>query len=81
MIDCISTTPELTDLNLPLLNDENLYLNVLTPATPTSKAIESNLKAIDFDPFIDGEILLTAPATESQQEIWLGVQQIGRAHV
>jgi amino acid adenylation domain-containing protein len=73
MMDCISTS-ELTDLNLSLLNDEDLRLTVPTTKTLTNLAIESNLKAIDFDPFVDGEILLTAPATESQQEIWLGVQ-------
>jgi amino acid adenylation domain-containing protein len=45
---------------------------------PTTISIDSSqsstLLPIDFDPFIDGEILLTAPATESQQEIWVGVQ-------
>ena len=46
---------------------------------PTTKsALKSSprplLTAIDYDPFVDGEILLTAPATESQQEIWVGVQ-------
>jgi hypothetical protein len=46
---------------------------------PTTKPLlESSprwqLKSVDFDPFVDGEILLTAPATESQQEIWVGVQ-------
>lgn len=30
--------------------------------------------AVDFDPFADGELALTAPATDSQQEIWLGAQ-------
>ena len=35
---------------------------------------QSNLIAVDFDPFADGEILLTAPATASQQEIWTSVQ-------
>jgi amino acid adenylation domain-containing protein len=30
--------------------------------------------AIDFDPFAEGELLLTAPATESQKEIWASVQ-------
>jgi amino acid adenylation domain-containing protein len=34
----------------------------------------SNLLAVDFDPFADGELLLTAPATPSQTEIWLSVQ-------
>jgi amino acid adenylation domain-containing protein len=36
---------------------------------------------IDFDPFIDGEILLTAPATESQQEIWIGAQMSHEANL
>jgi amino acid adenylation domain-containing protein len=30
--------------------------------------------AVDFDPFAEGEVLLTAPATESQKEIWASVQ-------
>lgn len=30
--------------------------------------------AVEFDPFASGEILLTAPATEAQKEIWLSVQ-------
>ncbi len=34
----------------------------------------SNFLAVDFDPFADGELLLTAPATPSQTEIWLSVQ-------
>jgi amino acid adenylation domain-containing protein len=33
-----------------------------------------NLLAVDFDPFAEGELLLTAPATPSQTEIWLSVQ-------
>ncbi|OUL24319.1 non-ribosomal peptide synthetase [Nostoc sp. RF31YmG] len=35
---------------------------------------QSSLAAVDFDPFADGELLLTAPATESQKEIWASVQ-------
>lgn len=35
---------------------------------------QSRLTAVDFDPFADGELLLTAPATESQKEIWASVQ-------
>ena len=81
MIDCISTTPELTELNLTSCHDEDLYLTVPTPQTSTKLAPKSNLKAIDFDPFVDGEILLTAPATESQQEIWLGVQMSDEANL
>ncbi len=30
--------------------------------------------SVDFDPFVAGELLLTAPATESQKEIWASVQ-------
>lgn len=30
--------------------------------------------AVDFDPFAEGEVLLTALATESQKEIWASVQ-------
>lgn len=36
--------------------------------------IRSSFKAVDFDPFSDGEIMRTAPSTESQKEIWLSVQ-------
>ncbi|MEE3716401.1 amino acid adenylation domain-containing protein [Tumidithrix elongata RA019] len=35
---------------------------------------QSITTAVDFDPFAAGEILLTAPATESQKEIWASVQ-------
>ena len=35
---------------------------------------QSELTAVDFNPFADGELLLTAPATESQKEIWASVQ-------
>jgi amino acid adenylation domain-containing protein len=34
----------------------------------------SKLIAVDFDPFAEGELLLAAPATSSQTEIWLSVQ-------
>jgi amino acid adenylation domain-containing protein len=40
----------------------------------TSIDHHSTLIAVDFDPFADGELLLTAPATASQQEIWASVQ-------
>ena len=30
--------------------------------------------SVDFDPFAGGEVLLTAPATASQQEIWASVR-------
>jgi amino acid adenylation domain-containing protein len=36
--------------------------------------LPSNLLAVDFDPFAEGELLLTAPATPAQTEIWLSVQ-------
>jgi amino acid adenylation domain-containing protein len=39
-----------------------------------SNPAHSNLTAVDFDPFAEGELLLTAPATASQQEIWASVQ-------
>ena len=48
---------------------------------PTGASFGSKLKAIDFDPFADGEIALTAPATESQKEIWLGVQMSNEANL
>ncbi|GBO51723.1 long-chain-fatty-acid--CoA ligase [Pseudanabaena sp. lw0831] len=35
---------------------------------------QSEFTAVDFNPFADGELLLTAPATESQKEIWASVQ-------
>ena len=47
----------------------------------TPNIISTNLRAVDFDPFIDGEILLTAPATESQKEIWLSVQMSDQANL
>ena len=48
---------------------------------PTGASFGSKLKAVDFDPFADGEIALTAPATESQKEIWLGVQMSNEANL
>ncbi len=36
--------------------------------------LQPTLTPVDFDPFAGGEVLLTAPATESQKEIWLSVQ-------
>lgn len=41
----------------------------LSPVNP-----QSTFTAVDFDPFAGGEVLLTAPATESQKEIWASVQ-------
>ncbi len=40
-----------------------------TPTEPQTK-----ITAVDFNPFVDGELLLTAPVTESQKEIWASVQ-------
>jgi amino acid adenylation domain-containing protein len=80
MMDCLSdrlTTPE--DV---ITRDELDILSI--PLTPTSlmpSSARSNLQAIDFDPFVDGELALTAPATESQQEIWLGVQMSPAANL
>jgi acyl carrier protein len=31
--------------------------------------------SVDFDPFREGELLLTAPRTEAQEEIWLAAQR------
>jgi amino acid adenylation domain-containing protein len=36
---------------------------------------------VDFDPFINGEVLLAAPITESQLEIWLAAQMSDRANL
>ncbi len=35
---------------------------------------QSTLTAVDFDPFADGELVSTSPATASQTEIWASVQ-------
>ncbi|MCH2186091.1 condensation domain-containing protein, partial [Myxococcota bacterium] len=35
---------------------------------------QHNLIPVDFDPFAEGELLRTVPATESQKEIWTAVQ-------
>ena len=42
--------------------------------------MQSEFTAVDFNPFADGELLLTAPATESQKEIWASVQMGGDAN-
>ena len=44
--------------------------------------VNQQLKAtsVDFDPFAEGELLLTAPATESQKEIWASVQMGSEAN-
>ncbi len=36
--------------------------------------LQSKLATVDFDPFAEGELVLTAPATASQTEIWASVQ-------
>uniref|UniRef100_UPI00286DC370 condensation domain-containing protein n=1 Tax=Chamaesiphon sp. VAR_69_metabat_338 TaxID=2964704 RepID=UPI00286DC370 len=80
MMDCLSDRLNLLDDVIP-----HDGLNVLSIA-PTLKSLmhsseRANLQAIDFDPFVDGELLLAAPATESQQEIWLGVQMSPNANL
>ncbi|MCY7337778.1 MAG: condensation domain-containing protein, partial [Chamaesiphon sp.] len=71
MMDGISNSITLE----PIRTDEEIAL------MPTGTSFGSKLKAIDFDPFADGEISLTAPATESQKEIWLGVQMSNEANL
>jgi amino acid adenylation domain-containing protein len=39
-----------------------------------SKNFHIQSVAIDFNPFTDGELLLTAPATKAQREIWASVK-------
>jgi amino acid adenylation domain-containing protein len=51
------------------------------PTSSTNSIAKSNFTSIDFDPFADGEILLTAPATESQKEIWLSVQMSDQSNL
>ncbi len=40
----------------------------------TENRSQSQLTAVDFDPFADGGLDLTVPATESQREVWAAVQ-------
>ncbi len=40
----------------------------------------ANETTVDFDPFAEGELLFTAPATESQTEIWASVQMGSEAN-
>ncbi len=35
---------------------------------------EKFFRPVDFDPFADGEVMLTVPSTEAQKEIWLSTQ-------
>ena len=46
----------------------------------TDVELNENLTAVDFDPFADGEVLLTVPSTESQREIWLSVKMGPKAN-
>ncbi len=41
---------------------------------------QSEIISVDFDPFAEGEVLLTALATESQKEIWASVQMGSEAN-
>jgi amino acid adenylation domain-containing protein len=73
MMDCLSdrlTTPD------DVIPDDDLDISLTPPSLKSlmNSSERSNLQTIDFDPFVDGELLLAAPATASQQEIWLGVQ-------
>ncbi len=79
MIDCITESSP-TDIDTIHCGDEEIFLTVPT-LQPIRLATKISLRNIDFDPFIDGEILLTAPATEAQQEIWLGVQMSAEANL
>jgi amino acid adenylation domain-containing protein len=78
VLDCISESP----LN-PSASTASIAGAILTvPATSLLlPANEMKSTPIDFDPFVDGELLLTAPATESQQEIWLGVRISNEANL
>ena len=42
--------------------------------------LENNYQAVDFDPFAEGEVVVTALATESQKEIWASVQMGAEAN-
>ncbi|PSB59205.1 non-ribosomal peptide synthetase [Chamaesiphon polymorphus] len=72
MMDCLSEPT--TNIEDSQVSELELLLTTLPSSMAIEPTAESNLLAVDFDPFEDGEILLTAPATESQKEIWLGVQ-------
>jgi amino acid adenylation domain-containing protein len=72
---CTTPEPKLTSIDFDPFVDGKIL-----SATPTIVP-ESKLIAVDFDPFVDGEISLTAPATASQQEIWLGVQMSHEANL
>jgi amino acid adenylation domain-containing protein len=80
MMDCVSDR-----LNTPadVIVDEVLEIQLTPPSFKSSvnSADRANLQTIDFDPFVDGELLLAAPATASQQEIWLGIQMSREANL
>ncbi|AFZ07951.1 amino acid adenylation domain protein [Oscillatoria nigro-viridis PCC 7112] len=40
----------------------------------TTADLQPKLTAVDFDPFVGGELFACVPATESQKEIWIAVQ-------
>ncbi len=68
-MDCISESST-TDIEFHLVAERQLVsIGAIDEVSIAPASI-----AIEFDPFADGELVLTAPATESQQEIWLGVQ-------
>jgi amino acid adenylation domain-containing protein len=56
------------------LPSPKLFISYRLIMISLSNSAHSNLTAVDFDPFAEGELLLTAPATASQQEIWASVQ-------
>jgi amino acid adenylation domain-containing protein len=60
---------------------EVLVESINPPPLSAQDATNSNIKSVDFDPFIDGEVLLIAPATASQKEIWLAVQMSDQANL
>jgi amino acid adenylation domain-containing protein len=72
MMDCISESSA-TDIEFQLLTDRQVLASGVTVSSSIDP-VGNSLATIDFDPFGDGELSLTAPATESQQEIWLGAQ-------
>ncbi len=80
MIDCLSDRP--ASIEIPPTTDEvEIILTAPPPTASMPSAVTLNLQAIDFDPFSDGEVALTAPATESQTEIWLGAQLSAEANL
>jgi amino acid adenylation domain-containing protein len=83
-MDCLAESITTTSLEFALLTDradEEVTVKASMQKQLIDRPPYSNLIAVDFDPFIDGEISLTAPATESQIEIWLGVQLSNEANL